>query len=68
MCVIVFIFSVLYARFTKPREQEYKPIVQEEYIRKGLEKSLPVRHHGLIPENEQAIKVGMEIVHSYHTI
>jgi 2-oxoglutarate ferredoxin oxidoreductase subunit gamma len=47
---------------------KYKPIVQEEFIRKGLEKSLPARHHGLIPDNEKAIKVGMEIVKPYHTI
>jgi len=47
---------------------KYKPIVQEEFIHKGLEKSLPVRHHGLIPENEKAIKIGMEIVKPYHTI
>jgi 2-oxoglutarate ferredoxin oxidoreductase subunit gamma len=47
---------------------KYKPIVQEEFIRKGLEKSLPARHHGLIPDNEKAIKTGMEIVKPYHTI
>jgi 2-oxoglutarate ferredoxin oxidoreductase subunit gamma len=45
---------------------KYKPIVQDEFIRKGLEKSLPLRHHGLIPDNEKAIKVGMEIVQLYH--
>jgi 2-oxoglutarate ferredoxin oxidoreductase subunit gamma len=45
---------------------KYKPIVQDEFIRKGLEKSLPLRHHGLIPDNEKAIKVGMEIVQPYH--
>lgn len=47
---------------------KYKPIVQDEYIRKGLEKSLPERHHKLIPDNEKAIKVGMEIVTPYHTL
>jgi len=47
---------------------KYKPIVQEEFIRKGLEKSLPPRHHGLISENEKAIKVGMEIVKPYYTM
>ncbi|HPG33342.1 MAG: 2-oxoacid:acceptor oxidoreductase family protein [Lentimicrobiaceae bacterium] len=39
-----------------------KPIVQPEYIRKGLEKSLPKRHHGMIPENEKAIAKGKEII------
>jgi 2-oxoglutarate ferredoxin oxidoreductase subunit gamma len=39
-----------------------KPVVSLEFIRKGLEKSLPKRHHALIPENEKAIKVGMEII------
>ncbi|KAF0198577.1 MAG: 2-oxoglutarate ferredoxin oxidoreductase subunit gamma [Bacteroidetes bacterium] len=39
-----------------------KPIVQPEYIHKGLEKSLPKRHHGLIPENEKAIAKGKEII------
>jgi 2-oxoglutarate ferredoxin oxidoreductase subunit gamma len=47
---------------------KYKPIVQDEFIRKGLEKSLPARHHGLIPDNEKAIKIGMEIVKPYHTV
>ena len=39
-----------------------QPIVQMESVHKGLEKSLPTRHHGLIPLNEEAIKVGMEKV------
>ncbi len=39
-----------------------KPIVASEYIHKGLEKSLPKRHHGLIPDNERAIQRGKEIV------
>ena len=47
---------------------KYKPIVQNEYIHKGLEKSLPLRHHNLIPENEKAIEVGKEIVKPYHTL
>ena len=47
---------------------KYKPIVQSEYIRKGLEKSLPPRHHGLIPDNEKAIEVGKEIVVPYHVL
>jgi 2-oxoglutarate ferredoxin oxidoreductase subunit gamma len=39
-----------------------KPLVQPEFIRKGLEKSLPARHHKLIPDNEKAIEVGKSIV------
>ena len=37
-----------------------KPIVTMESVIKGLKKSLPERHHHLIPMNEQAIKVGMD--------
>ncbi|MCL2132423.1 MAG: 2-oxoacid:acceptor oxidoreductase family protein [Lentimicrobiaceae bacterium] len=47
---------------------KYKPIVQNEFIRKGLEKSLPPRHHNLIPDNEKAIEIGKEIVVPYHTL
>ena len=39
-----------------------KPIVSDEYIRKGLEKSLPMRHHSLIPENEKAIEIGKKLI------
>ncbi|MBE9468927.1 MAG: 2-oxoacid:acceptor oxidoreductase family protein [Bacteroidetes bacterium] len=39
-----------------------KPIVKMENVQKGLEKSLPERHHKLIPLNLQAIKKGMEVV------
>jgi 2-oxoglutarate ferredoxin oxidoreductase subunit gamma len=39
-----------------------KPIVGMEFIHKGLEKSLPARHHGLIPENEKAIETGKGII------
>lgn len=45
-----------------------KPVVSDEYIRKGLEKSLPKRHHALIPENEKAVNVGKEIIKPIHTI
>jgi 2-oxoglutarate ferredoxin oxidoreductase subunit gamma len=37
-----------------------KQIVSMENVIKGLKKSIPERHHHLIPMNEQAIKVGME--------
>ncbi len=39
-----------------------KPIVTMENVLNGLKKSLPPRHHNLIPMNEEAIKVGMEAV------
>ena len=37
-----------------------KPIVKMENVIKGLKKSIPERHHHLIPMNEQAIEVGMQ--------
>lgn len=39
-----------------------KPVVKLENVVKGLQKSLPSRHHHLIPMNEQAINRGMEVV------
>ena len=39
-----------------------KPIVDMDNVVKGLQKSLPARHHNLIPMNEQAIRRGMEIL------
>jgi 2-oxoglutarate ferredoxin oxidoreductase subunit gamma len=39
-----------------------KPIVKMENVVKGLEKSLPERHHHLIPMNVDAIKRGIEMV------
>ncbi len=45
-----------------------KPIVGDEYVHKGLEKSLPKRHHGMIPENERAIALGKEIVKAIQTV
>ena len=38
------------------------PIVDLEYVMLGLKKSLPARHHHLLPQNEEAIKKGMEII------
>jgi len=38
------------------------PVVDLENVIKGLKKSLPERHHHLIPANEKAIHRGMEIV------
>jgi 2-oxoglutarate ferredoxin oxidoreductase subunit gamma len=42
-----------------------KPIIKTENVQKGLEKSLPERHHRLIPMNLEAIKVGMKKVTEY---
>lgn len=39
-----------------------KPIISLENVIKGLEKSLPKRHHNLIPQNKEAILKGMEII------
>lgn len=38
------------------------PMVKLENVLLGLKKSLPERHHNLIPMNEAAIKRGMEII------
>ncbi|KXB37412.1 2-oxoacid:ferredoxin/flavodoxin oxidoreductase, gamma subunit [Bacteroidales bacterium KA00251] len=38
------------------------PFVTLESVLAGLKKSLPERHHKLIPMNEQALKLGMEVV------
>ena len=39
-----------------------KPMVTIESVVKALRKTLPERHHHLIPMNEEAIRKGMEIV------
>jgi 2-oxoglutarate ferredoxin oxidoreductase subunit gamma len=39
-----------------------KPLIKPEFIHKGLQKSLPARHHKLIPENEKAIEIGKELI------
>jgi 2-oxoglutarate ferredoxin oxidoreductase subunit gamma len=38
------------------------PMVKIENVMKGLKKSLPERHHKLLPMNEAAILRGMEII------
>jgi len=45
-----------------------KPLVTEEFLKKGLEKSLPERHHGLIPENIKAVEIGKELLQEYHVL
>jgi 2-oxoglutarate ferredoxin oxidoreductase subunit gamma len=39
-----------------------KQIVSIDNVIKGLKKSLPSRYHNMIPENEAALKRGMEII------
>jgi 2-oxoglutarate ferredoxin oxidoreductase subunit gamma len=39
-----------------------RPLVDLEHVVKGLEKSLPKRHHHTIPMNREAIQCGMNIV------
>jgi len=43
-----------------------KPIVQFDNVIRGLKKSLPERYHHLIPENEKAIKLGLDLVQCVH--
>ena len=38
------------------------PIVSTESVMKALRKTLPERHHNLLPMNEKAILKGMEII------
>ncbi|MHC1778619.1 MAG: 2-oxoacid:acceptor oxidoreductase family protein [Bacteroidales bacterium] len=45
-----------------------KPIVEMANVVKGLKKSIPERHHSLIPMNEKAIHVGMERLVEINTI
>ena len=41
-----------------------KPILSKKDVEKGLEKSLPERHHKLIPMNMEADQKGMEFVYN----
>ena len=45
-----------------------KPLVQPEFIHKGLEKSLPARHHKLIPDNEKAIEIGKGLIQAVQVL
>lgn len=45
-----------------------KPIVEMESVIKGLKKSLPERHHHLVPMNEKAIRVGMDKIKDINTL
>ena len=39
-----------------------RPVVTIESVVKALRKTLPERHHNLIPMNEDAIRIGMDII------
>jgi 2-oxoglutarate ferredoxin oxidoreductase subunit gamma len=39
-----------------------RPIVEIDSVMKGLKKTLPERHHHLLPMNEAAILKGMDII------
>lgn len=43
-----------------------RPIISLENVIQGLKKSLPARYHHLIPDNEKALKRGMEIIFEAH--
>lgn len=45
-----------------------KPLVEMENVMKGLKKSLPERHHGMLPMNEKAIVRGQEILEEIQKI
>lgn len=42
-----------------------RPIVASENVLLGLKKSLPPRHHHLLPLNEKAIQIGMDLIKSF---
>ena len=44
-----------------------EPMVKLENVMLGLKKSLPERHHKLLPMNEQAILKGMEIIEEVYS-
>ena len=41
---------------------EVCPVVSDKRVEKALYKTLPERHHGLIPLNMEAIKAGRSII------
>ncbi len=42
-----------------------RPIVEIENVLKGLKKTLPPRHHHLLPLNEKAIHTGMDLIQPF---
>ncbi len=45
-----------------------RPIISNENVELGLQKSLPERHHKLIPLNMEAVSKGAERVETIHTV
>lgn len=45
-----------------------KPVVEIENVKKGLENSLPERHHKLIPLNIEAIQKGMDSIEEIQVV
>lgn len=45
-----------------------KPILSAEFIHSGLEKSIPERHHRLIPDNMKAIEMGKNLIEVVHLV
>ena len=45
-----------------------KPVVKLENIEKGLQKSLPPRHHNMIPMNIEAVRTGMEHIETVNQL
>ena len=45
-----------------------KPVVKLENIEKGLQKSLPPRHHNMIPMNIEAVRMGMEHIETINQL
>ena len=45
-----------------------KPIIHMENLEKGLQKSLPARHHNQIPMNLEAVKTGMNNLKVIHQL
>ena len=45
-----------------------KPVIKLDNVKKGLEKSLPERHHKLIPLNLEAIKIGQDNLEVVQTV
>ncbi|MDY0098698.1 MAG: 2-oxoacid:acceptor oxidoreductase family protein [Bacteroidales bacterium] len=39
-----------------------KPVIKLENVIRGLKKSLPVRYHNMIPENERALERGSQVI------
>lgn len=45
-----------------------KPVIKLDNVEKGLQKSLPARHHKLIPMNLEAVQTGMKDIKTIHQV